>query len=95
MDKNPRGISAMYEAEEDQKLAFFEPMDEIDGYPAVAYGVLDNREDGECSVVIGTSDDIAFEIVLHLSAKNVGKKEPCETAAMVAGKVLQTMKAAQ
>ncbi|WP_459717038.1 DUF3558 domain-containing protein [Actinophytocola sp. KF-1] len=95
LDENPRGVSAIYRAEEDGKLAFFEPMDPVEGYPAVAYGVLDYRKDGECSVVIGTSDEIAFEIVLHLSSKNVGKKDPCDTAAMVAGKVLQTMKAAQ
>lgn len=95
LDENPRGVSAVYEAHDDGKLAFFEPKDPVEGHPAVAYGVLDYRKDGECSVVIGTSDEIAFEIVLHLSAKNVGKKDPCETAAMVAGMVVETMKAAQ
>ena len=95
MDENPYGVSAMYQAHEDEKLAFFEPLEPVEGYPAVAYGVLDYRKDGECSVVTGTSDEIAFEIVLRLSAKNVGKKDPCDTAAMVAGMVVQTMKAAQ
>lgn len=95
LDKNPYGVSAVYQAEKDGKLAFMDPLDSIEGYPAAAYGALDQREDGECSVVIGTSDEIAFEIVLRLSAKNVGKKDPCETAAVVAGMVLQTMKAAQ
>jgi hypothetical protein len=95
LDENPRGVSAVYGADEDGKLAFFKPLDPIEGYPAVAYGVLDDRANGECSVVIGTSDEIAFEVVLRLSTKNIGKKEPCETAAMVAGEVLQTMKAAQ
>jgi hypothetical protein len=95
LDKNPYGISAMYDAENDGKLTFFEPLDPIDGYPAVAYDAVDQRDTGGCSVVIGASDEIAFEIVLQLSTDNVGRKDPCETAAMVAGMVVGTMKAAR
>lgn len=95
LDKNPYGVSAVYQAEKDGDLAFLEPLDPIDGYPAVAYDAVDQRETGGCSVVLGASDEIAFEVVLQLSAGNVGKKEPCETAAVVAGMVVQTMKAAQ
>jgi hypothetical protein len=95
LDKNPYGVSAIYQAEKDGKLAFLDPLDPIEGYPAVAYGAVDQRDSGGCSVVIGASDEIAFEIVLQLSTGKVGKKEPCETAAMVAGMVVQTMKAAQ
>ncbi|MGB3437574.1 MAG: DUF3558 domain-containing protein [Actinophytocola sp.] len=95
LDKNPYGVSALYQAEQDGKLAFLTPLEPIEGYPAVAYGAPDERETGGCSVVIGASDEIAFEIVLQLSTDKVGKKEPCETAAMVAGMVVETMKAAQ
>lgn len=95
LDKNPFGVSAIYQAEEDGKLEVFEPLAPVDGYPLVAYGALDRRDSGACSVVFGASDEIAFEIAVQQSAGNIGKKEPCQTAAMVAGKVLQTMKAAQ
>lgn len=95
LDKNPFGVSAIYQAEEDGKLELFEPLDPIDGYPVVAYGALDRRDDGACSVVFGASDEIAFEIALQQSDRNIGKKDPCETAAMVAGLVVETMKAAQ
>lgn len=95
LDKNPFGVSAVYQAEEDGKLEVFEPLEPIDGYPVVAYGALDRRDKGACSVVLGVSDEIAFEIALQQSHRNIGKKDPCETAAMVAGKVLQTMKAGQ
>ena len=95
MDKNPYGVSAVYQAEKDGELAFMEPLDPIQGLPAVAYGAVDQRDTGGCSVVIGASDEIAFEIVLQLSTDNVGRKDPCETAAMVAGMVVGTMKAAR
>ncbi|MFC4858166.1 DUF3558 domain-containing protein [Actinophytocola glycyrrhizae] len=95
LDRNPYGVSAIYQAEKDGKLAFFEPLEPIGGYPAVAYGALDERDAGACSVVIGTSDEIAFEVALQQSAGNVGKKDPCETGSMVAEMVLETMKAAQ
>jgi hypothetical protein len=94
-DKYPFGLSAVYQGEADGKWAFFEELDPVEGYPAVSYGQVDQRDTGGCRVEIGVSDEIAFDVVLQLSAKNVAKKEPCETAAMVAGKVLQTMKAAR
>jgi hypothetical protein len=95
LDKYPYGVSAVYQADKDGKLELFEPLGSIEGYPAVVYGSLDSRDIGICSVVIGLSDEIAFEIALQQSAKNVGKKDPCEVAALVTGMVVQTMKAAQ
>jgi hypothetical protein len=95
LDKNPYGVSAIYQAEEDGKLEFFDPLDAIEGYPVVAYGAVDQRDTGACSVVLGTSDEIAFEVALQQSSGNIGKKDPCATAAMVAGMVVETMKAAQ
>jgi hypothetical protein len=95
LDKNPFGVSAVYQAEEDGKLELFEPLDPVDGYPVVAYAALDRRDSGACAVVVGVSDEIAFEVALQQSAANIGKKDPCETAAMVAGLVVETMKAAQ
>lgn len=94
-DKYPHGLSAVYQGEEDGKWEFFEVLDSVEGYPAVSYGQIDQRDTGGCRVEIGLSDEIAFDVVLQLSATNVGKKDPCETAAMVAGMVVQTMKAAQ
>ena len=95
LDKYPFGLSATYQADKDGKYEHFAALPPIEGYPAVAYGALDQRDTGGCVVDIGTSDEFVFEVSLQLSTDNIGKKEPCETAAMVAGKVLQTMKAAQ
>jgi hypothetical protein len=95
LDKYPYGLSATYQAEEDGKWAHFAELPPIEGYPAVAYDGVEQRATGGCVVDVGTSDEVVFEVSLQLSTDNIGKKEPCETAAMVAGKVLQTMKAAQ
>jgi hypothetical protein len=95
LDKNPRGLSAVYKANEDGKWAFFEELGLIEGHPAAAYGRLDQRDTGGCAVDVGASDEIAFEISMQLSTANVGKKDPCETAAMVVGMVVATMKAGQ
>ncbi|MGB3437576.1 MAG: DUF3558 domain-containing protein [Actinophytocola sp.] len=91
----PHGLSAVYKREEDGKWAFFTVLKPVDGYPVVGYGQVDQRDTGGCRVEVGMSDEIAFDVVLQLSAGNVGKKEPCETAAVVAGMVVETMKAAQ
>jgi hypothetical protein len=95
LDKDPRGLSAEYQAEEDGKWEFFEVLDPIEGHPAVARAGTDDRPNGGCTVVIGASNEIAFEVALLLSQANIGVKDPCETAAMVAGMALQTMKAGQ
>lgn len=94
-DKYPFGLSAVYKANDDGKWEFFTELPPIEGYPAVAYDGVDQRDTGGCVVDVGTSDKIAFEVSLQLSAKNVGEKDPCATAAMVAGMVVATMKAAQ
>ncbi|MDQ3790685.1 MAG: DUF3558 domain-containing protein [Actinomycetota bacterium] len=95
LDKYPYGLSATYQAEEDGKWEHFAALPPIGGYPAVAYGAVDQRDTGGCVVDVGTSDEVVFEVSLQLSTDNIGKKDPCETAAMVAGKVVETMKAAQ
>lgn len=92
LDKYPRGLSAQYAAENEGKWAFFEELT-VQGYPAVARGLVDRRADGGCTVVIGASNEIAFEIPVQLSRGNEGKKDACAVAADVAGEAVTTMKA--
>jgi hypothetical protein len=74
------------------KYAYFDPLPPIEGYPAVATDIVDDRDAGKCTVVVGVSDEVTFEVPIRLSTVNVGHKDPCQIAAMVAGKALQTMK---
>jgi len=89
---DPRGLSALYQANDDGAYVYFDQLDPIEGYPAVTRGGTDGREGGRCTVVTGTSDEDAFEVVLRLSQANVGEKDPCDTAALVAEMALSTMK---
>ncbi|HEV7652128.1 MAG TPA: DUF3558 domain-containing protein [Actinophytocola sp.] len=92
-DKNPVGLSGEYQADQDDKFAYFDELDPIEGFPAVADDLTDRRQRGLCTVVVGVADDVTFATVVQLSQANIGQKDPCETAVDVAGMALQTMKA--
>ena len=91
-NKNPIGLSGEYQADKDGEFAFFDELDPIEGYPAVAIDVTDRRQRGLCSVVVGVADEVTFATVVQLSQANIGQKDPCDTAVDVAGMALQTMK---
>jgi hypothetical protein len=91
-NKNPVGLSGEYQADKNGEFAFFDVLDPIEGYPAVANDVTDRRPRGLCIVVVGVTDEVTFATVVQLSQANVGQKDPCDTAADVAGMALQTMK---
>ncbi|MFC4854757.1 DUF3558 domain-containing protein [Actinophytocola glycyrrhizae] len=89
-DQDPRGLSALYNVKD--RYAYFDELPPIDGYPAIAVGALDDRDIGHCTVVVGVSDEVTFDVPVKLSEANVGKKDPCEAAAGVAAMALATMK---
>lgn len=91
---NTRGLSAAYAANQRGEYPYFIKLPPIEGYPAVASDIEDRRPEGICIVIVGVTDQLTFDVALHLSQANVGNKEPCEVAAQVAGMALQTMKEA-
>jgi hypothetical protein len=91
LDEDPTGLSSEYRANDEGKWEYFEELPPIEGHPAVARSGSDTRDLGDCTVVIGASDEIAFELALQLSQVNVGEQDPCEKAAEVAGMAVQTM----
>ncbi|PWV82620.1 Protein of unknown function [Prauserella marina] len=68
-------------------------MPPADDYPAVAYGVSDNRDKGECSIRVGMSNESTVDITLILSDDRVGELDPCEAAHEVATAVIGNIKA--
>jgi uncharacterized protein DUF3558 len=92
LDGNPNGLSGEYQANKDGKYAYFNPLPPIEGYPAVTTDIVDDRAAGRCTVVVGVSDEVTFEVPIRLSTVNVGHKDPCQIATMVAGMALKTMK---
>jgi uncharacterized protein DUF3558 len=89
---DPRGLSPEYDTNNRKEWAYFEVLPAIEGYPAVTRSLVDDRDIGHCTVVVGAADDMAFETILQLSQANVGQKDPCATAAEVAGLAVKTMK---
>ncbi|MBB4906571.1 hypothetical protein H4W32_006094 [Actinophytocola algeriensis] len=92
LDKNPRGLSAEYAVNEDGRWVLFEELT-VAGYPAVIRGQVDRRPDGICTVVVGASDELSYEVVVQQSSDRVGTTDPCVVAADVAGETVKTIKA--
>jgi hypothetical protein len=88
------GLSGFYAANQRGEYPYFIELPPIEGYPAIASDVVDRRSEGACIVDVGVTDQLAFGVYLVLSQVNVRKKDPCETAALVAGMALRTMKGA-
>jgi Protein of unknown function (DUF3558) len=87
-----RGLTGVYQAQ----YKFFLPLNPVDGYPVVAYGLADDRASrGSCQIAIGTSDDQTVDIGVTQSEENVGKKDPCEAARGVASYVLSNLRGAK
>ncbi len=92
LTNNDRGLSGFYTANQRKEYAYFMPLLDIEGYPAIASDGVDRRSEGVCLVYVGVTDQLVFGVDLHLSPGNVGTTDPCETGAKVAGMALQTMK---
>jgi hypothetical protein len=89
---NPRGLSAVYRANQEGKYPYFTELPPVEGYPAIASDIEDRRPRGICIVDVGMTDELVLNVALYLSQANVGHAEPCEMAARVAGLAVQTMK---
>jgi|SRR6476469_1583354 len=87
---DPRGLSPEYESKTQGEFPDFEELPKIEEYPAITR--KGPGENGDCTVVVGVADDMAFESNIQLSRDNIGKKEPCQVASQVAGLAIQTMK---
>ncbi|CAM2876180.1 DUF3558 domain-containing protein [Saccharomonospora xinjiangensis] len=86
------GLTAIYRNR--NKAAYFTEMDSVDGYPTIASSTIDNRDEGECLVTVGTSDSDYVNIDMYLGDGSVGKVDPCEAAHEVATAVIGNIKAA-
>ena len=86
------GLTSIYQAQ-GTKYPFFMPMDDIDSYPVVAYGIVDERNaHGRCQVAVGTSDRQTVDVAVAQSKENIGNKDPCKAAHGVATSVLQNLR---
>jgi hypothetical protein len=86
------GLTGIYRSK-DSVYSFFLPLEPIDGYPTVAFGMVDERNSkGRCTIALGTSDTQQVDISVALSETNIEKKDPCAAAHDVAAKVLANLR---
>ncbi|MET8994994.1 DUF3558 domain-containing protein [Amycolatopsis sp. NPDC004169] len=92
MNADRLGLASVYAARGKQ-YQFFQPMESLDGFPTVAYGVSDERSSrGRCAVAIGVSDTQAVDVHVAQSEKNIGRKDPCSAAHDIAAQVLGNLR---
>jgi uncharacterized protein DUF3558 len=89
-----RGLSSVYKQAHGSQWAYFEPIDDVEGHPAIAFDTTHRKPEDECSVVVGLTDELAFMTRVALSDANIGKSDPCPLTAKAAGMLLRTMREA-
>lgn len=87
------GLSDTYRSHDRGEFAYFEPIDDLEGFPAVAWATDTDRPTRACSITVGLTDRLAIQTRTELSRTNVGQKDPCEAGVLATGKMLATMKA--
>ncbi|MFF0147196.1 DUF3558 domain-containing protein [Amycolatopsis sulphurea] len=90
-DIDKLGLTSVYQAA-GGAYGFFRPLDPVNGYPIAAYGDRDTRSIGECHVALGVSDQQTVDISARQSQKNIGKKDPCDSARGIAEMVLSNIR---
>lgn len=87
-----RGLSSAYRSNSNGDFTYFEPLPDIEDFPAVAFDTKAKNPTTECSVAVGLSDELVFVATTSLSSANVGQKDPCEVGATVATEMTKTIK---
>lgn len=92
LSSEDRGLSAVYARK--GKYAYFEPIDDVEGHPGVAFNPDKDEPTIDCGVMVGVTDQLVFMTRVALSEGNVGRRKPCDAAAQAAGMMMKTMQEA-
>jgi hypothetical protein len=74
-------------------IALFQPLGDLQGYPAVIYNTT--SAPGQCDVTVGLRDDAAVAVAIQQQSTAYYYKDPCTLAKLIAGAVVDTIKAGQ
>ncbi|WP_246127652.1 DUF3558 domain-containing protein [Amycolatopsis rhizosphaerae] len=85
------GLNQVYANQKDD--AYFQPS-EIEGFPALVYDITDRKPDTNCAISIGIADKVAIDVGFTVGTNRSGKQNPCDAAKVIAGMVLDNLKAA-
>lgn len=89
---NKNGLDDIYAGNDQKKYAYFEPV-QVDGYPGVYAETADNRPNGNCSLLIGATDQLVIGTSVQLGS-GPNKAHPCDSANKIATAMIQHLKGA-
>ncbi|WP_103352901.1 DUF3558 domain-containing protein [Amycolatopsis sp. CA-128772] len=91
-DEGAGGLAGIYRGYASKTyIRFLEHAPDVDGYPAVYWGPLDERPMGSCGIGVGIADDLTFDVYAQ---GYQGADDSCGAAAQVASSVIKTLKGA-
>ena len=86
------GLSAVY-ANTKPKATVWRTLPLIQGFPAVAHSTFSQAGSKSfCQVSVGISDQTTVDVSVDLGETAVGKKDPCDVTAIVAGMVVTNLR---
>lgn len=91
-DRGAGGLAGLYAGYRNHTLIrFLERAPDVEGYPAVYYGPLDERPAGSCGLGVGIADDLTFDVYAQ---GYQGADDSCGAAEQVAASIIKTLKGA-
>ncbi|MET8998352.1 DUF3558 domain-containing protein [Amycolatopsis sp. NPDC004169] len=91
-DRGAGGLAGLYAGYKQRTfIRFLEPAPDVDGYPAIYYGLSDERSTGTCGLGVGIADDLAADVYAQ---GYQGADDSCGTAARIAAAMIKTLKGA-
>jgi hypothetical protein len=91
-DRGAGGLAGLYAGYKQRTfIRYLEHAPDVDGYPAIYYGLADQRSTGSCGLGVGIADDLAVDV--YAQGYN-GQDDSCGTAARIAAAMIKTLKGA-
>jgi hypothetical protein len=86
------GLAGLYAGYRNKTLIrFLERAPDVEGYPAIYFGALDERPMGSCGLGVGIADDLAIDVYAQ---GYQGADDSCGAAGQVAAGIIKTLKGA-
>jgi Protein of unknown function (DUF3558) len=90
---NKSGLSSLYEQQDSlRKGGYFEPISQIQGYPAALYSLFDDRKNGACTLAVGVSDTLDYSVSVNVNS-GPSQTTPCDVAQKIADMVMTNLRA--
>jgi hypothetical protein len=91
-DRGAGGLAGLYNGYQNKTfIRFLERAPDVEGYPAVYFGIQDDRPKGNCGLGLGIADDLAVDVYAQ---GYQGPDDSCAAATQVASSIIKTLKGA-